>query len=161
MFQELSAELLTEGIAVRFSAAGHSMHPAIRDGERITIAPVSEREVRRGDILLYRKGRGVIAHRVRRVKMESDSTRRFILRGDASVTSDEPVAAEQILGRVVAVERQGRTITLAGRRARLRCRLNEGRARIRKLAALALSSRNLLRGMTGFSASATSERGRK
>jgi len=49
----------------------------------------------------------------------------FILRGDASVSYDCPVEPEQVLGRVVAVERAGRRIDLAGRRAKLKrtCRV--------------------------------------
>ena len=41
------------------------------------------------------------------VKRSSNEVLHFVLRGDASVTCDEPVTVEQILGKVVAVERNG------------------------------------------------------
>jgi len=43
----------------------------------------------------------------------------FILRGDASRTCDDPVEAQQVLGKVVSVERGGRFIDLYSRRAKM------------------------------------------
>ena len=63
-FQEISAELIARGRRMRFRAEGRSMHPTIRDGEAINIEPVAPATVKRGDILLYRGARGVMAHRV-------------------------------------------------------------------------------------------------
>ncbi|HKR00519.1 MAG TPA: S24 family peptidase, partial [Pyrinomonadaceae bacterium] len=64
MFLDLSTELLRRGYSVRFRPRGFSMLPTIRDGEAILVEPVEEEAIRRGDILLYRTERGVIAHRV-------------------------------------------------------------------------------------------------
>lgn len=137
-FAEVTANLLRQGHSVRFRATGQSMHPTIRDGEEITVEPVAPREVKRGDILLYRGAKGVIAHRV--VDIETDSRRQsaisqpsavssqssslsphylFILRGDASSSCDQPVAPAQVLGRVISVSRNGRDIVLNSARAKL------------------------------------------
>ena len=43
----------------------------------------------------------------------------FILRGDASLTCDDPVEAQQVLGKVVSVERGGRSIDLYSRRVKI------------------------------------------
>lgn len=118
MFLETSGELLRSGISVRFRAGGQSMHPTIRDGELITVEPIAHEKIRRGDIVLYRFKRGVIAHRVVRIDKPRDSLV-FTLRGDAMPASDAPVKAEAILGRVIFVERAGRLVKLVGRRARL------------------------------------------
>jgi hypothetical protein len=121
LFQEVSRALLQQGLCVRFRPGGRSMQPTIRDGEAITVAPVRAAEVRRGDILLYGTQKGLIAHRVLGITGDCEADRRFILRGDCSSTADEPVRAEQVLGRVVAVEREGRgSLRLCGRRARIR-----------------------------------------
>ena len=125
LFLDLSAVLLRCGHSVRFHAEGQSMQPTIRAGEAITVAPVMPAQIKRGDIVLYRSARRVTAHRVVRIKRNKRSTQSsvlspqssFILRGDASNTYDEPVGAEQVLGRVVAVERAGRRIALGRRRA--------------------------------------------
>jgi len=133
LFIDMSTELLRQGKNVRFHAPGQSMHPAIREGETITVAPISPFDIKRGDILLYLVGTKVIAHRVVRIKREqSDSTPHtstlfnalnpqiiFTLRGDASAICDEPVEAHQILGKVVSVERHGRNIDLYSRKARM------------------------------------------
>ena len=37
----------------------------------------------------------------------SDDVLHFVLRGDASTTCDDPVKVEQVLGKVVAIEREG------------------------------------------------------
>ncbi len=133
LFIDMSTELLHQGKNVRFQAPGLSMHPAIREGETITVAPVSPFDIKRGDILLYLAGTKVIAHRVVSIKREkSDSTSHisaqsptlnpqliFILRGDASAICDDPVEAQQVLGKVVSVERHGRNIDLYSRKARM------------------------------------------
>jgi len=93
------------------------MYPSIREGELITVEPVQPCDVKLGDIVLYRSERGPIAHRV--VEIASRDARVFRLRGDASLSCDEPVVAHQILGRVVGVQRNGRGIALASRGAKM------------------------------------------
>ncbi len=135
VFSDVSAELLRRGARVRFRATGRSMQPTILEGEAITVEPVAPAAITPGDILLYRWKRGVIAHRVIRIERTNGGAvtqpsvlspqSSFVLRGDASVSYDCPVEPEQVLGRVVAVERAGRRIDLAGRRAKLKrtCRV--------------------------------------
>ena len=40
------------------------MYPTIRDGETMTVAPVPPHAVVRGDVVLFRHGSRVLAHRV-------------------------------------------------------------------------------------------------
>ena len=169
LFIDVSNELLRRGQSVRFRAPGLSMHPAIKEGETITVAPVALFNIKRGDILLYIVGRKIIAHRVVRIKREKSNSKShssanfaiqsashssanfsthpstpslahssthsstqasthsktlnpqliFILRGDASQTCDDPVEAQQILGKVVSVERNGHNINLYSRKAKM------------------------------------------
>lgn len=122
LFTDVTTGLLRQGYGVRFYAKGWSMYPTIKDGEMITVEPVVPSQVKQGDILLHHNGRGVIAHRVVRIARKKvllnpqDSVLGtvFILRGDASSTCDEPVEADQVLGKVVSVERDGRLIDLDG-----------------------------------------------
>ncbi len=98
------------------------MYPSIREGELITVEPVVASDVTVGDIVLYRSERGVIAHRVVGSSPTQSSVlspHHFLLRGDASLSCDKPVAAHQILGRVVGVKRNGRSIALASQGAKL------------------------------------------
>ena len=120
MFNKITAELLRRGNRVRFRAAGASMQPTIEDGELITVAPVGPGSVKRGDILLYQNERGVVAHRVvgvvkGTVTINGGDSPPYLIRGDASVSCDPPVAREQVIGRVVAVQRAGRSRPLDNR----------------------------------------------
>jgi len=109
-FVDISTELLSLGYSVRFRARGYSMFPVIKHNELMTVEPAAPSNLKRGDIILYRLGRGVIAHRVIRLERRKKNEPSFILRGDASTASDYPVKAKQILGRVVSIQRAGRSI---------------------------------------------------
>lgn len=117
-FVDIVSDLLSRGHSVRFRAKGGSMHPTIREGEAITVTPARPAAIRRGDVVLYRSARGVIAHRVARVSQKLDGALVFIPRGDASATCDEPVVDSAVLGAVVSVERGGRALNPAALRAR-------------------------------------------
>lgn len=116
---DLSNELLRNGQSVRFSAPGRSMYPTIREGEPITVQPVSPSAVQKGDIILYRWRQGVIAHRIVGIENPNGESARFVLRGDASGACAESVKPEQILGKVVAVDRGGRRIDLYSTRLKI------------------------------------------
>ncbi len=107
------------------------MYPSIREGELITVEPVVPSDVTLGDIVLYRSQRGLLAHRVvgssptqsSVLSPQSSSgsvlSPHYFLRGDASLSCDQPVGAEQILGRVIRVDRNGRSLALASRGAKM------------------------------------------
>ena len=119
---DLTTELLSQGTTVHFRPSGRSMYPSIREGELITVEPVAASDVKLGDIVLYRSQRGLIAHRVVGSSPTQSSVlspHYFFLRGDASLSCDQPVAAHQILGRVIRVQRNGRSVALATRGAKL------------------------------------------
>jgi len=111
LFASLANELLARRLAFRFRASGQSMRPAIRDGESIEVRPVFVSVPRRGDILLTHSDSAFQAHRL--VAGHGDSSA-FLMRGDASREPDSR-SPRRILGKVVAVERDGRRIPLAGR----------------------------------------------
>ncbi len=116
---DLTTDLLSQGLRVSFRASGSSMKPFIMDGEVITVAPVAASSIRRGDIILYCFKQTIIAHSVVRIKRGENKEPLFILRGDLSCSGDEPVRPQQVLGRVVSVERNRRSIDLNSTRARM------------------------------------------
>ncbi|MBN1422754.1 MAG: nucleotidyltransferase family protein [Planctomycetes bacterium] len=117
-FADLAGDLLARGLRARFRARGTSMGPTIRDGDLLTIDPCDAARIREGEIILIRAARGLTAHRVIRVEPGIGGSPILRTRGDAQDQCDPPARAQDILGRVVAVERHGRTIDLAGKRAR-------------------------------------------
>jgi signal peptidase I len=122
MFTAVIEEAMAEGAAVsavRFRAEGESMYPTIRDGDTITVAAVAADAVVRGDILLCRHDARWLAHRVVDVATRGGE-RVFEMRGDAKGSSDAPVAASAVFGRVVFLHRNGRLIRVCGPSARMR-----------------------------------------
>ena len=129
-FRDISLQLLRQGQSVRFRPGGHSMRPAINDGEAVLVEPVNPARIRLGEIILYLFERGVIAHRVQSIEQSAVGLV-FTTRGDTSHAADAPVAEADVLGRVVAVERAGRVIYLAGRRARWRRLVRRAASRVK------------------------------
>jgi signal peptidase len=109
-FTHILADLLASGNTVRFTAPGGSMHPVIRHGDVLLVDPL-DRPARAGDILLYLACGRPVAHRLIATAPGKDGPA-LILKGDSAACPDLPVRSDQVLGRVVAVEREGRRIDL-------------------------------------------------
>lgn len=89
--------LLREGTAwVR--EAGESMAPLVRAGDLLRLVPVDPGRVRAGDLIAFRQGEALVVHRVLR-----RTRARVLTKGDALARADAPVAAPDVLARVVAV----------------------------------------------------------
>ncbi len=101
---------LDDGVRVRFRADGRSMQPNVQDGDTVVVAPLSAGRPRRGDIALTRGDRGFVLHRV--VGWDS-ATGSIVTRGDAGQQNDAPGA--KLLGKVIAIERGGKTISVTAR----------------------------------------------
>lgn len=116
LFRNISAELLQSGYSIEFQANGQSMYPTIKDGEMITVQPVTTSSIRPGDVVLYCNETGVIAHRIVGVRQQEHM---WLLRGDASRTLDEPVSTHQILGKVISTQRGDKKIALDKKAAKI------------------------------------------
>lgn len=106
--QELFREILRSAGEARLAVSGTSMLPAIWSGDVITVQHCEAAGLRPGEVVFYMRGEGLVAHRV-----VANSGGRLIARGDSLPDCDRPVSAADILGRVVAVERNGRWISPA------------------------------------------------
>jgi hypothetical protein len=94
--RELLADLLRCNYRVLVTARGNSMHPAIRDGEQLRIAPLGPTPLRRGDIVyVQRADQGHVLHRVVRILTDG----RIQTRGDAHWRLDDAVCLQAVLGR--------------------------------------------------------------
>jgi hypothetical protein len=81
------------------------MMPTIRPAEAVIVEPATATNVK--NIAFYQTERGVIGHRLVRIANRNGKLV-LLARGDADKGASEPVALDQILGRLVAVERNGR-----------------------------------------------------
>jgi signal peptidase I len=131
-FEELVVCLLKAGHILRFRARGFSMHPLVRDGDILIVRPVDGNEMRVGDIVLYRTlSRGIVAHRIVEMHRRGGPAL-FVVRGDATSTPDPEVLWSQVLGRVVSIERAGRTIVTESWVSRHTAHLYRGLFRVRR-----------------------------
>ena len=107
----LCQEVLGKGSTFQFRALGGSMFPFIRPGDLLTTKAVDPTDLSIGEVLLYqREGRSFV-HRLIKKKI-INGTHLFITHGDHLPFSDPAISSSQILGKVICIERRGRTIHL-------------------------------------------------
>jgi len=114
---ELLRGMVERGRPLRTTVRGFSMSPFICDDDVLTIVPMNSRAPRVGEVVAFTlpdSGRLAIHRIVARAGTG------WLLRGDNCPETDGVVARENIIGRVVRVERQGRQVRLGlGAEARL------------------------------------------
>lgn len=109
-FDEVTRQLAA-GRQVAIRMKGHSMRPLLRDSrDTAVVAPYGEREVRRGDVVLFRSGGNYVLHRVVQRKGP-----RLTLAGDGNYLIREECPVGEVLGRLERVVRSsGRSIACDG-----------------------------------------------
>lgn len=90
---------------VRLKVTGSSMLPAVRSGDEITVMRCEYTELQTGQIVLYRRGDELTAHRIERIAPDH-----LVARGDSLLSPDPPVLSAEIVGRVVGILRNGRSV---------------------------------------------------
>ena len=105
---ELLRGLLAEGFDVELRVTGSSMAPFIVGGDLVTVSPckMSPRAsvpIKIGDIVAFVAGGRLVIHR-----LVARSGGRLVARGDAAGRPDEPVEADDVLGTVTRILRDGR-----------------------------------------------------
>jgi signal peptidase len=130
----LAVEILRKTGSLRLTAFGNSMLPALFPGDILTIEAASLAEIQTGDVVLFaRRGRFFIHRNLRPLQRGSETL--LLTRGDAMPHPDEPVTANELLGRVVTFERGPRPATVP------RCSL------LRRFAGLLLAYSSRLRSL--------------
>jgi len=106
-FASIAHGVLSRGRALRFKAKGGSMSPFIQNGDVLEVVPVKGK-INLGDVVFYHSSNGnPTVHRVIQRSKEN-----IITKGDSLSNSDQPVLSKQVLGRVVAIEKNGWRIRL-------------------------------------------------
>ncbi|MFZ2087958.1 MAG: hypothetical protein WAU47_05235 [Desulfobaccales bacterium] len=103
-FVEVAQGVLEGGYGVHLHTRGDSMTPLIRGGSVIQVEQVEAGGLKLGDVLVYRDGGRLVAHRLIAKRQGPDSLL-LITRGDAAPWRHrQEVAPGQVLGRVCAVK---------------------------------------------------------
>lgn len=99
IFTSLMEDVLVQGKPFKFKATGTSMTPFIKNGETITISPVTG-NLTVGDVGVYKdvQNKRVLIHRVTHVLPSG-----YVFKGDAFHNSDGFVAKTQVVGIVSSI----------------------------------------------------------
>jgi signal peptidase I len=102
---KLLVAVLKKGGSFRFRTKGFSMYPFIRDGDVITISPISNNRASFGEIVAFINPgtRNLVVHRV-----IGRSGNFYFIKGDNSSGLDCIVHKTSILGCVTKIERKGK-----------------------------------------------------
>jgi signal peptidase I len=92
------------------SISGQSMLPVIHDGDRVLVTHGCA-GVRQGDVIVFRLNGLLVAHRVLHIKSGDDGLT-FVTKGDNTGQVDPQVSSREIVGQVLAIERDGQHISL-------------------------------------------------
>ncbi|MCX5902606.1 MAG: hypothetical protein NTV89_03855 [Proteobacteria bacterium] len=94
-----------------FKIRGTSMRPLIRDSDNLGVIPVRHaEELRIGDIALFQRPTGMVAHRIVG-KFRQDNITYLYEKGDRGVFPTT-ISGEMVIGKVVRIYRPGSTIDL-------------------------------------------------
>lgn len=91
--------VMAEGKSVELPAAGYSMFPTLRPGDRILAEPTGKGRVPvPGSIIIYKSGDQFIVHRLVRIFINEAGIYYFEARGDSMSVNDPVLPAEKIVG---------------------------------------------------------------
>lgn len=97
---------------------GNSMYPFIQQGNLCRFAHCQTALLKKGDVILfYTKTGQLIAHRLVSIKIV-ENQRFFQLKGDTNLGVDQLVGEDQILGKLISVQKKHGIVTQEGRLAR-------------------------------------------
>lgn len=90
---------------------GNSMLPLFCPGDQAIIRH-GNANIRRGEIIVFQRNNQLTIHRVIHIHHDSQQGTVITTKGDNLTYFDAPVQFDQVIGRVQAVQRDGRTINL-------------------------------------------------
>ena len=114
-FSLLVADKMRSQGSVYLRVSGCSMVPWIRAGDFVFVRQFDFAKVAVGDVIVFRRNGMVITHRaIRRVAATPNEATASLLvtKGDASDETDNPVSAEEFLGRATRIHRGRRHVDL-------------------------------------------------
>lgn len=104
---ELVSNVARDSGEVCLKVHGVSMLPAVWPEDVVTVRPSNFAELRRGEIVLFRRDDGLTLHRI--IQIAADHV---ITRGDTLLCDDRPVRDVEIVGKLVSIDRRGRQVGL-------------------------------------------------
>lgn len=110
-FHKLLFDIAQKGINLKIPVWGYCMSPFIRHGDVVIIKPMNEAEVSIGDIVVFLYRHRMFVHRLIS-KYQKKGKTVLLTKGDSFPHFDQPISPEDVLGKVVAIDRGKRKINL-------------------------------------------------
>jgi hypothetical protein len=101
---EMASETLRAGRRLHLRAIGWSMLPTIWPGDVLVVENAASQNPGRGDIMLFRCGDRLVAHRV----VKSDASGSVVVQGDAVSQPDAALGHSDLMGKVISIQRRTR-----------------------------------------------------
>jgi signal peptidase I len=108
---QLLREWIEAGQPAWLPLSGGSMTPFLPSGSKVLVSQTAPRRIFCGDLVVYEVEGRMICHRVlgRRTQGFSHA---FLMKGDGWRMTDPWVCAEQVIGKVIAINRNGSVVRL-------------------------------------------------
>jgi signal peptidase len=90
--------------------AGTSMFPLMQGGDRVLVA-LGHADIHVGDVIVFWQEGQLFVHRLIRIDRVATSIT-FLTKGDSAPKFDPPVKREEIIGRVLVIQRESRQMSL-------------------------------------------------
>jgi len=127
VYPQLLREWIDAGEPAWLPLSGESMVPFLPSGSKVLVSHTTAGQIRLGNLLLYEAEGRIICHRVLR-RRRYGASYTFLTKGDGRRMTDPWVCAEQVIGKVMAINRNGSIV-----------RLNTPLRRLQAVAAAAIS----------------------
>ena len=101
--RELNEASLNKQDLLRLKITSRSMDPILRIGDHVLVQSTSPSLIRCGDLIVTRREDGYLTHRLLTVDEQG-----WYTKGDRNLLADAPIDASEIVGLVIAIERQGK-----------------------------------------------------
>jgi signal peptidase I len=111
---EMISSMMAKGIQIKIRAKGWSMEPFIRNQDVLTIAPFIQNKIKLGEIVAFKTSKSDKSFRlgIHRVIQILDHEN-YLIKGDnSSIDPDGIVPRNQILGKIITIERNNRIVRL-------------------------------------------------
>lgn len=99
----LLAQDLKPGDVFRLQVTSDSMRPVLQPGDHVVAQVVPAKSLQRGDLLVIQRSHDFVTHR-----LVNEQAGNWLLKADNDTQTDPVVQTEQIIGRIIEIERRGR-----------------------------------------------------
>jgi hypothetical protein len=91
--------ILESGHMVELQAAGYSMFPTLRPGDKVLVKMVKDDNLPEpGNIIVALRQDTLVLHRLTEIRIDGQGEYFYITRGDSSVLNDSPWQKSQVIG---------------------------------------------------------------